>query len=84
MPDVQRHGKSKGKMKYDFEKINISTEGVESLIDSWIFSERDRRLLKRVIIDGITFEKASDEFRLSVTSVKTIVYKGENILIRHI
>lgn len=51
---------------------------VNHLIDEWIFSERDRRLLKRRLLDGITYEKLADEFDLSVRQIKNIIYKGEN------
>lgn len=68
-------------MKYD---LDISRTTIEHLIDEWILSERDRKILKRKLIDGITFERLSEEFDLSVTRVKTIVYKGEEKIFRHI
>ena len=71
-------------MKYDFEQLDISTSRVDKLIDEWIFSERDRKVLKRSIIDGISYERLAEEFDLSVTRVKTIVYKGENIIFKHL
>lgn len=68
-------------MKYDLE---LSRSELEKLIDEWILSERDRKILKRRLIDGIRFEPLAEEFDLSVRYTKTIVYKGEDRLFRHI
>lgn len=38
-------------------------------------AERDRKILHRRLVDGIVFEKLAEEFGLSVTQVKRIVYK---------
>ena len=67
-------------MKYE----NISNSQISHLIDEWIKSERDRNILKRRLIDGICFEPLAEEFDLSVRQIKNIVYKAENILIKHI
>lgn len=64
-------------------KFNLSTEDISRMIDLWIFSERDRAVLKRRLIDNIGFEKLSEEFDLSVRRTKTIVYKGLDVLISH-
>ena len=57
-------------------EIDISVSELSNLIDEWIFSERDRRVLKRKLIDNITYEKIGKEFDLSPRYVSTIVYKG--------
>ena len=54
-----------------------------ALIDEYVHSERNRRLLKRRLIDGICFEPLAEEFALSVRQVKTIVYKAQDELFRH-
>ena len=56
---------------------------IERLIDEWILNERNRKILKRRILDGICYEPLAEEFDLSVRQVKTIVYKSEEILFRH-
>lgn len=56
--------------------FTIPRSEVEQLIDEWIFSERDRAILKRRLLDGICFEPLAEEFDLSVRQIKTIVYKG--------
>lgn len=62
----------------------MSTSELEHYIDEWIHSERDRKILKRRLIDGITYEKLAEEFDLSVRHTKTIVYKAEEKLFKHI
>ena len=69
-------------MKYDLE--NISRSELEQAIDEWILNERDRKILKRRLLDGIIFESLAYEFDLSVRHVKTIVYKSEDRLFKHI
>ena len=63
---------------------DISNSELEKAIDEWIHSERDRKILKRRLIDGICYEPLADEFGLSVRHVKEIVYKSEAKLFRHI
>lgn len=65
------------------EGDNLSVSEVEHLIDEWVFSERDRAILKRRLIDGITFEKLANEFELSVVQVKRIVKKRQIELFKH-
>ena len=64
--------------------FDISRSEVECLIDEWIFNERNRKILKRRLCDGITFEKLAEEFDLSTQQVKTIVYKCQDILSCHL
>lgn len=58
--------------------FNIPRSEVEHLIDEWIFSERDRAILKRRLLDGICYEPLAEEFDMSVRQIKTIVYKGQD------
>jgi DNA-directed RNA polymerase specialized sigma24 family protein len=60
--------------------IDIPRSQIEILIDEWIFSERDRLILRRRLLDGICYEPLAEEFGLSVRHIKTIVYKGEDKL----
>lgn len=57
---------------------------IRALIDEHIHSERDRMILKRRLCDGIRFEALAEEFRLSPQRVKTIVYRAQDRLFRHI
>lgn len=65
----------------DFGDISVSQ--LRNLIDEWIFSERDRDILKRRLLDGITYEKIAEEFNLSVRQTKNIVYKSEIKVFAH-
>lgn len=59
----------------------------EVLIDQWIIgrnAERNRAIIKRNFLDGICFEPLATEFGISVKQAKNIVYKGEQILIKHV
>ena len=63
---------------------NVSNSEIEHAIDEWIHSERDRRILKRRLIDGICYEPLADEFGISVRQMKAIVYKAEQKLFKHL
>jgi hypothetical protein len=63
--------------------MDLSRSEIEHLINEWIFSERDRAILKRRLLDGICYEPLAEEFGLSVRQTKTIVYKCEKILYKH-
>ncbi len=65
---------------------DISRSELESLIDEWIIgrnAERDRKILKRRLLDGLTYDRLSEEFDLSVRQIKNIVYKSEDRLFKH-
>ena len=63
---------------------NLSRSQWENIIDEWIFSERDRKMLKRRLLDGILFEQLAEEFDLSVQQTKSVIYKATDKLIKHI
>ena len=64
--------------------MELSRSQIEHLIDEWIFSERDRAIVKRRMLDGICYEPLAEEFDLSVRQVKKIVYKSQEIIFRHV
>lgn len=67
-------------MRRDFE---LPRSELERLIDEWIFNEKYRLILKRRLLDGVTYDKLSEEFDMSVRQVKNIVYKAEDRLFNH-
>jgi hypothetical protein len=69
-------------MKID--TYNLSRSQWENIIDEWIFSERDRKMLKRRLLDGILFEQLAEEFDLSVQQTKSVIYKATDKLMKHI
>lgn len=70
------------KMKRKLDEM--SRTEIEGLIDEWIHNERDRKIMKRRLIDGVCFEPLAEEFDLSVRQVKNIVYKGEEKIFAHV
>lgn len=80
MQHVSRHRSSE-------ETEEIGRKEISELIDQWIIgrnAERNRTVLKRRLIDGIVYEKLAEEFDMSVRQIKTIVYKGEETLFKHV
>lgn len=64
--------------------FNLSRSEIIYLIDEWIFSARNREILKRRLLDGMTYEELAEEFHLSTQSVKAIVYKNKETILSHI
>ena len=67
--------------------VELSRTELEHLIDEWIIgrnAERDRKILKRRLLDGITYDRLAEEFDLSVRQLKNIIYKTEDRLFSHI
>ena len=42
------------------EDFSKSRSEWENLIDEWVFSERDRRILKLRLLDGLTYERLAE------------------------
>lgn len=57
---------------------------ISQLIDEHIHSERNRRILKRRLVDGILFEPLAEEFEISVRQCKAIVYRETERLVRYL
>lgn len=64
--------------------MDYSNSQIANAIDEWIHSERDRRILKRRLIDGVCYEPLAEEFDMSVRQIKNIVYKEQDRLFRHL
>ena len=65
----------------------VDKEAIVLAIDNWIIgknAERNRKIIYRRLIDGIGYEKLAEEFLLSVTQVKNIVYQNEKKVFAHI
>jgi DNA-binding CsgD family transcriptional regulator len=57
------------------ERFSLSRSDWENLIDEWIFSERDRAMLKRNLLDGRTYEQIAEQFNISPRQVARIIPK---------
>ena len=64
--------------------MEYSNSQIRELIREYIHSQRDRKILYRRLVDGITFELLADEFQMSSRQIRTIVRKQEEILFSHV
>lgn len=71
-------------MKHSLDNYDLSRQQVLELIDSYIFNERNRQILRRRLLDGVVFEDLAEEFCLSVNQVKTVVYTAITKISLHI
>lgn len=65
------------------KQSGLSLSEVEHLIDEWIFSVRDRYVLKRHLLDGICYEKTAEEVSLSTRYTKDVAARSMKILKQH-
>lgn len=66
------------------ENYNLSRSEWENLIDEWIFSERDRAMLKRNLLDGRTYEQIAEQFDMSTRQVARLIPKLQEKLFKRI
>ena len=71
-------------MSADLGKYNLPRSTWEGLIDEWIFSEKQRAMMKRKLLDGITYEQLAEEFEMSTRGAFDTISKGMRMLIPHI
>lgn len=64
--------------------MEYTNKQISELIAEYIHSERDRNILTRRLVDGITFEDLSEEFGMSDRQIKRIVYKLQEQLFKHL
>lgn len=64
--------------------MEYTNSKIRELIDEYLHSDRDRRLLYRRLVDGVTFERLAEEFELSVSQTKRIIMKSQDVLFRHL
>ena len=57
---------------------------LEGLIDQYIHHERNRKLLKRRLLDGVCFEPLAEEFDLTPRQCKNIVKECQKIVFEHL
>ncbi len=60
-----------------------SNTEIINLIDEYIHSERDRKIMKRRLVDGICYEPLAEEFDISTIQAKRIVLKQTRQLSSH-
>jgi hypothetical protein len=55
-----------------------------TLIGEWIYNERDRKMLERYLLDGVSLEKLGEEFELSTVQCKKRMANARKQLFQHI
>lgn len=70
-------------MKIPLE-FDLSYSQWSHLIDEWIFDEKHRQMLKRNLLDGITYERIAEEFDMSPRQIARIIPKLQSQLFKHI
>lgn len=64
--------------------MDYTNSRIREIIGEHIHSERNRRILERRLIDGITFERLAEEFEISVSQVKRIISRESEKVFRHV
>lgn len=64
--------------------MEYSNSQIRDIIAEYIHSERDRKIMERRLIDGITFERLAEEFDMSVSQMKRIIQKNAAAIFRHV
>lgn len=63
---------------------DYSRSEIEWAIDEYILNEKYRDIMRRRLIDGICYEPLAEEFDMSVSQIKRIIYKSQEKIFRHI
>ena len=64
--------------------MEYSNSRIREIIGEYIHDEKHRRLMDRRLIDNITIDRLAEEFDLSVSQVKRIIWKDSEIIFRHL
>lgn len=57
---------------------------MSALIDEHIHHIRNRAILKMRYLDGMTYDQIAEELNMSTQQVKTIIYKMQQKLLKHL
>jgi DNA-directed RNA polymerase specialized sigma24 family protein len=57
------------------KEIDFPRSKWEALVDEWIFDEEHRKMLKRNLLDGRTYEQLAEEFDCSREKVAKLIPK---------
>jgi hypothetical protein len=63
---------------------DLSRSQWESLIDEWIFNEEHRKMLKRNLLDGKTYEQIAEEMECSRDKIAKLIPKLQDKLFKKI
>lgn len=71
------------------KKLNceLSNAELSELIDNYIrglHAERNRKMLKDRLINGLLYDQLAEKYELSVCQAKRIIYKTQEQLFKHL
>lgn len=64
--------------------MEYSNSRIREIIGEYINDEKHRKLMARRLIDNVTIDRLAEEFDLSVSQVKRIIWKDSEIIFRHL
>lgn len=64
--------------------MEYTNSQIRDIIAEYIHSEKERNILYRRLVDGITFERLAEEFEMSVSQIKRIIRRGSEAVFRHV
>lgn len=64
--------------------MDLSRTELEYLIEEYVLSSRDRRIMKSRVIDGMTYEDIAEMYDMSVTQICTIVKTCKERMFKHL
>lgn len=60
-----------------------NTQAREAIAEH-IHSQRDRIILEKRLIDGLTMERIAEDMQMSTRQIRSIIHKQEEILFKHL
>lgn len=64
--------------------IEYTNSGIARIIDEYIHSERDRAIIKRRLIDGVSIERLAEEFDRSPRAMQRTVARLQTKVFLHL
>lgn len=64
--------------------IEYTNSQVMRIIDEYIHSERDRKIMADRLVNGMCYEPLAEKYDLSVTQVKRIIYRCQETIFKHL
>ena len=61
-----------------------SNDEIRQIIDNWIHSERNRRILYLRLIDGLTLEEIAETLLIDISTVKRNLNRDQDEVFSHI
>ena len=60
--------------------MEYTNSRIRELIAEYIHSARDRIILEKRLIDGLTYERIAEDMDMSPRQIKNIIYREEKLL----